>query len=103
MAQHVIQQARGTPFADSTIYSALSTSTDASLDDTTTRSPMTHLIDCYCGSGLFAISAAALVPDLQRVLGIEINAHAVEEAQENARLNNVTVYFVALSVSAIFA
>lgn len=43
-----------------------------------------RLIDCYCGSGLFAISCADLCDEVK---GIEINAQAVEEATANAERN----------------
>ena len=49
---------------------------------------MTHLIDCYCGSGLFCLSSAAYF-DL--CVGIEVNEKAVEEATMNAELNNVSL------------
>ena len=48
---------------------------------------MTHLIDCYCGSGLFALSAAS---QFQSVVGIEVNRKAVEEATANASNNLMT-------------
>ena len=44
----------------------------------------THLIDAYCGSGLFAIT---LAPHFQRVAGIEIAPEGVRAAQRNAALN----------------
>ncbi|GKY90605.1 hypothetical protein MPSEU_000034100 [Mayamaea pseudoterrestris] len=67
----------------------------------------THLIDCYCGSGLFAISCAARAqPAFTKVIGIEINAKAIDEATRNAALNGLTtdqVSFVAASAENIFA
>lgn len=70
-----------------------------------TQSPencgMTHLVDCYCGSGLFALSAAAR---FETVVGIEINAKAVEEATANALRNNIAnCQFRAAAAEAIFA
>eukprot|EP00586_Coscinodiscus_wailesii_P022639 CAMPEP_0172521048 /NCGR_PEP_ID=MMETSP1066-20121228/292353_1 /TAXON_ID=671091 /ORGANISM="Coscinodiscus wailesii, Strain CCMP2513" /LENGTH=528 /DNA_ID=CAMNT_0013303897 /DNA_START=255 /DNA_END=1841 /DNA_ORIENTATION=- len=63
-------------------------------------STMTHLIDCYCGSGLFGISCAAR---FEKVVGIEVNERAVEEASANAALNGITnCEFVAASAEAIF-
>lgn len=44
----------------------------------------THLIDAYCGSGLFAIT---LAPHFERVAGIEIAPEGVRAAQRNAALN----------------
>ncbi|EIW86148.1 hypothetical protein CONPUDRAFT_160976 [Coniophora puteana RWD-64-598 SS2] len=44
----------------------------------------THLVDTYCGSGLFAIT---LAPLFERVAGIELSAPAIEAATRNAELN----------------
>jgi 23S rRNA (uracil1939-C5)-methyltransferase/tRNA (uracil-5-)-methyltransferase len=61
---------------------------------------MTHLADCYCGSGLFAVSAAA---HFDTCVGIEINDKAVEEATANAARNNITnCMFVASKAEGIF-
>jgi tRNA (uracil-5-)-methyltransferase len=62
---------------------------------------MTHVLDCYCGSGLFAIAMASHV---EQCVGIEVNEKAIEEATMNARLNNVTnCVFIAASAEAIFS
>lgn len=61
---------------------------------------MTHLIDCYCGSGLFCLSASK---EFDVCAGIEVNEKAVEEAQFNADLNSINnCKFVAASAEAIF-
>jgi 23S rRNA (uracil1939-C5)-methyltransferase/tRNA (uracil-5-)-methyltransferase len=61
---------------------------------------MTHLIDCYCGSGLFCLTAASY---FQVLVGIEVVDKAVEEARENAALNGIeNCAFVAASAEAIF-
>lgn len=61
---------------------------------------MTHLIDCYCGSGLFCLTAAA---SFEVCVGIEVNERAVVEASDNARLNGIeNCAFVAASAEAIF-
>ena len=61
---------------------------------------MTHLIDCYCGSGLFCLSSAN---HFNLCAGIEINDRAIEEATANARLNSIdNCVFVAASAEAIF-
>lgn len=52
-----------------------------------TASGCTHLIDTYCGSGLFAISAAK---SFETVFGVEVSDLAVTAAVSNAKLNNVT-------------
>mmetsp|Transcript_21099 Transcript_21099/g.32223 ORF Transcript_21099/g.32223 Transcript_21099/m.32223 type:complete len:527 (-) Transcript_21099:62-1642(-) len=60
----------------------------------------THLIDCYCGSGLFALSVSS---KLELVVGIEVQEKAVQEATENAKANDITnCQFVAASAEAIF-
>lgn len=62
--------------------------------------PMTHFIDCYCGSGLFCLSASKL---FDVCVGIEVNQKAIEEAQDTAQLNNLqNCEFVAASAEAIF-
>lgn len=61
---------------------------------------MTHLIDCYCGSGLFCLSSAT---HFDVCIGIEVNKKAVEEARINASLNGITnCKFMAASAEAIF-
>lgn len=44
----------------------------------------THLVDAYCGSGLFAIS---LSDDFEKVVGIELSADSIRSATKNAALN----------------
>lgn len=46
----------------------------------------THLVDAYCGSGLFSIM---LSPHFQTVAGIELSADSIKFATHNARLNNI--------------
>jgi tRNA (uracil-5-)-methyltransferase len=61
---------------------------------------MTHLIDCYCGSGLFALGSSSY---FDVCVGIEVNAMAVEEAKANAALNGIeNCDFVSASAEAIF-
>lgn len=61
---------------------------------------MTHVVDCYCGSGLFCLSASK---DFEVCVGIEVNELAVSEARENARSNGIrNCAFVAASAEAIF-
>ena len=60
-----------------------------------------HLIDAYCGSGLFALSCAK---SFQEVIGIEISAAAVQKATHNAAINGFTnCAFMAGSAEHIFA
>ena len=60
----------------------------------------THLIDCYCGSGLFALSAAS---HFELCVGIEVNEKAIGEATNNAEMNDISnCQFMAASAEAIF-
>jgi 23S rRNA (uracil1939-C5)-methyltransferase/tRNA (uracil-5-)-methyltransferase len=66
----------------------------------TTGQTMTHLIDCYCGSGLFCIASSS---KFNVCVGIEVNEKAIEEARYNALLNGIhNCDFVAASAEAIF-
>lgn len=59
-----------------------------------------YFIDCYCGSGLFALTAST---KFKLCVGIEVNEKAIEEATENATSNSITnCQFVAASAEAIF-
>eukprot|EP00535_Pseudo-nitzschia_heimii_P003573 CAMPEP_0197187616 /NCGR_PEP_ID=MMETSP1423-20130617/16191_1 /TAXON_ID=476441 /ORGANISM="Pseudo-nitzschia heimii, Strain UNC1101" /LENGTH=470 /DNA_ID=CAMNT_0042639245 /DNA_START=537 /DNA_END=1949 /DNA_ORIENTATION=- len=65
-----------------------------------TGRPPSKLIDCYCGSGLFAISAAS---KFDLCVGIELNDKAISEATANAFSNGITnCQFMAASAEAIF-
>ncbi|KAJ7496410.1 S-adenosyl-L-methionine-dependent methyltransferase [Mycena latifolia] len=46
----------------------------------------THLVDAYCGAGLFAIS---LSPHFTTVAGIELSAESIRAATHNAELNGI--------------
>ena len=48
--------------------------------------PPTHLVDTYCGAGLFAISLSSL---FDKVSGIELSKSSIESAKRNAELNNI--------------
>ena len=59
------------------------------------------LVDAYCGSGLFALSAAGA---FARVAGVEISESSVRFARENASANGITnAEFKAGDATAIFA
>jgi tRNA (uracil-5-)-methyltransferase len=45
----------------------------------------THLVDTYCGSGLFAIT---LSPYFETISGIELSTDSIRSAQQNVSLNN---------------
>lgn len=60
-----------------------------------------HLVDAYCGSGLFALTSA---PAFEKVAGIEISESSVVFARQNAELNGIrNATFQAGDASAIFA
>ena len=59
------------------------------------------LVDAYCGSGLFTLTAA---PAFARVAGVEISESSVRFARENAAANAIAnATFLAGDVAAIFA
>jgi tRNA/tmRNA/rRNA uracil-C5-methylase (TrmA/RlmC/RlmD family) len=61
---------------------------------------MMHLIDCYCGSGLFCIGPLLR---FNACISIKINKVAIPEAWENMALNGIhNRDFVAASAKAIF-
>lgn len=48
--------------------------------------PPTHLVDAYCGAGLFALT---LAPHFSQVAGIELSADSIRFATHNAALNGL--------------
>jgi tRNA/tmRNA/rRNA uracil-C5-methylase (TrmA/RlmC/RlmD family) len=59
------------------------------------------LVDAYCGSGLFALSAASA---FERVAGIEVSESSVRFARENAAANGIAnATFTAGDAAAIFS
>jgi hypothetical protein len=46
----------------------------------------THLVDAYCGSGLFGIT---LSPHFERVAGVEISQDSITAAKKNAEMNGL--------------
>ena len=59
-----------------------------------------HLVDAYCGSGLFAINAAR---DFENVIGVEISETAVKKAAHNAEINSLTnCRFIAADAQHVF-
>jgi tRNA/tmRNA/rRNA uracil-C5-methylase (TrmA/RlmC/RlmD family) len=60
-----------------------------------------HLVDAYCGSGLFALSCA---PAFESVAGIEISETSIRFARENAAANGIAnATFRAGDAAQIFA
>ncbi|KZV81114.1 S-adenosyl-L-methionine-dependent methyltransferase [Exidia glandulosa HHB12029] len=63
----------------------------------------THLVDAYCGSGLFSITLASA---FEKVVGVEIDEQAIKAARANAALNGLPAdrcAFTAGKAEAIFA
>ena len=59
-----------------------------------------HLIDAYCGSGLFSLTAARRFTE---AVGIEVSEHSVQYAVENAKTNGIeNARFVVGDAAAIF-
>lgn len=46
-----------------------------------------HLVDAYCGAGLFSIM---LSPFFEKIAGIELSAESISAATNNARLNKIS-------------
>ncbi|KAG6909583.1 hypothetical protein DXG01_016622 [Tephrocybe rancida] len=65
---------------DAIFPTTTSTTTDSG------ASPPTHLVDAYCGAGLFAIT---LSPHFQTVAGIELSEDSINAAKTNAELNKI--------------
>ncbi len=60
-----------------------------------------YLVDAYCGSGLFALSAAAA---FTQVTGVEVSESSIRFARENAAANGIAnATFQAGDAAAIFA
>ncbi len=49
--------------------------------------PVTHLVDAYCGSGLFCLTAA---DGFEEAAGIEISESSIDWARRNAERNGIT-------------
>ena len=64
--------------------------------------PPTHLVDAYCGAGLFALT---LAPHFTQVAGIELSADSIRFATHNAELNGLAhkVSFRAGDAAQIFS
>ena len=61
----------------------------------------THLVDAYCGSGLFSICASS---KFTSVIGIEVSTRAVQAAMINSRVNKLdNVDFICGNVQELFA
>jgi len=49
--------------------------------------PPTHLVDAYCGAGIFALT---LAPHFTKVAGVELSTDSICFATHNAELNGLT-------------
>ena len=84
---------------DAVVEAAIMPVINNNIDGNNKKSP-SYLIDCYCGSGLFALSAAS---HFDLCVGIEVNPKAIEEATANAVSNDISnCQFMAASAEAIF-
>ncbi len=62
---------------------------------------VTHLVDAYCGSGLFCLTSAAAFDE---AVGIEISESSIDWARRNAAQNEIeNCHFVHGDASSIFA
>jgi tRNA (uracil-5-)-methyltransferase len=52
----------------------------------TTLPKPTHLVDTYCGSGLFGITLSS---EFERVAGVEISSDSIKAAKVNAEMNGL--------------
>ena len=60
-----------------------------------------YLVDAYCGSGLFTLTAA---PAFDRAIGIEVSEGSIEWAKKNAEVNGISnCEFLAGGVEDLFA
>ncbi|KAF8467507.1 S-adenosyl-L-methionine-dependent methyltransferase [Russula ochroleuca] len=81
------------------VRDAIFPSTAASASSTL---PPTHLVDAYCGAGLFALT---LAPHFTQIAGIELSADSIRFATHNAALNGLAhkVSFRAGDAAQIFS
>ena len=97
MITHVLRQAKGgCKYSDSdsnTTPTTATATTPTSIAPTTATTPTssnsrecTILIDTYCGSGLFALSASHM---FTHIYGVEVSKQAIQAAQRSANLNNI--------------
>jgi ribosomal protein L11 methyltransferase len=59
------------------------------LCDLATQRRFTRVLDLGCGSGILALSALRLWPELERTQAIDFDPEAVETARENADINDL--------------
>ena len=88
------------PFTQYIRDAIVSASTTSTATTTNPPSSLNHLIDAYCGSGLFTIT---LSPLFSSSIGIDISPSSIAFAQKNATLNNTkNTRFIAATASELF-
>jgi tRNA (uracil-5-)-methyltransferase len=78
-----------TSYVRDAIFPSIPTTTSSTSTSTSTASPPpppTHLVDAYCGAGLFALT---LAPHFTKIAGIELSADSIRFATHNAALNGL--------------
>lgn len=73
------------------------------IDQISDKDSPTHLVDAYCGAGLFAISLSGR---FSKVAGIELSQSSIASAKQNAELNGISeekISFMSGDASDIFA
>ena len=73
-----------TSYVRDAIFPSPSSASSSENDSSPSHKP-THLVDAYCGSGLFALS---LAKHFTTVAGIELSAESIRAAEHNASLNS---------------
>ena len=59
-----------------------------------------HLVDAYCGAGLFSLTSAS---EFESVIGIEVSVHSIKWAKFNAKINQISnASFLAGKVEDLF-
>ncbi|HIG82675.1 MAG: class I SAM-dependent RNA methyltransferase [Verrucomicrobiales bacterium] len=59
-----------------------------------------HLVDAYCGAGLFSLTSAS---EFKSVIGIEVSVHSIKWAKFNAKINQISnASFLAGKVEDLF-
>ncbi|WVF69482.1 hypothetical protein IAT40_004259 [Kwoniella sp. CBS 6097] len=75
-----------TEYVKEAIFPPLSASDDSASTAISTLPKPTHLVDTYCGSGLFGITLSAC---FERVAGVEISQDSITAAKKNAEMNGL--------------
>lgn len=90
LTDYVKEAIFGVPSAASPLSGVAEESNSQDLPSKRSIATPTHLVDTYCGSGLFGIT---LSPSFKHVAGIEIDANAIACAKNNLTLNNLDITY----------